>query len=227
VIAAVALIDPKCGAHGVPGGSGVRSQTNAEASTTRSAHRRRSNSAIGSKTGDIVLLVLPLRYLALLPASTGKNAKGPETQRFRAFCLVDLAGRLANHSHPLQRLSSAPRQRREAVEVRHERQFLLSPEQNKRLVRDYLAGENMDVLASRYGVHEQTVSRHVRKAGHQTRGLSKRLAYVDFSSAPALYKSGLSTSEIAARLDVSRETVRRRLHLAGVVLRPPGGRRSR
>ena len=79
---------------------------------------------------------------------------------------------------------------------------------------------NIDVLAARYGVHARTVSRHIRKSGHATKDVTKRLAHVDFSSAPTLHESGLSTAEIAARLDVSRETVRRRLRAAGVVLRP-------
>ena len=86
------------------------------------------------------------------------------------------------------------------------------------IVQSYQAGERIIDLAARYDVHRGTVIRTLRE-----QGVPKYTGWTDETTAEAvrLYEQGLSTSEVAARLDRPQSTVWWHLKQA-IELRPPG-----
>jgi Mor family transcriptional regulator len=87
------------------------------------------------------------------------------------------------------------------------------------LARDYEAGASLKELASRYRIHQHTVSAILDRQGVPRRG--KKLDR--YRTAVILaYEGGDSFATLAARYGVNPETVRRALITAGVILRPQG-----
>ncbi|GAB6859752.1 TniQ family protein [uncultured Microbacterium sp.] len=93
-----------------------------------------------------------------------------------------------------------------------------------RVAADYAGGVSTYALAAREGVSRQTVSRALAASGQPTRrGRPVRLQ-LDIEHLRHLYETERrSTTEIAAAVGCSAMTVSRRLHAAGVLLRPRGG----
>jgi DNA-directed RNA polymerase specialized sigma24 family protein len=82
-------------------------------------------------------------------------------------------------------------------------------------------------VADRLGVSYSTVLRRLEKAGVTLRSASGSPAdSALLAETVRLYRSGLSTTEVAARMEVVPSTVRYRLIRAGEPLREPGGRSS-
>lgn len=105
--------------------------------------------------------------------------------------------------------------------ARPARATLTSP---ARLAADYAAGVSTYTLAAREGVSRQTVSRALGASGQPTRRGRPVQLHLDIEHLRHLYETERkSTTEIAAAVGCSAMTISRRLHAAGVPLRPRGG----
>ena len=98
----------------------------------------------------------------------------------------------------------------------------LIAEQAERLVREYEGGDDMTVLAARWGLHRTTVAAHLRRAGVTLR--RQGVSAERLSEAVRLYAAGWSCQRLAERYGCDAETVRQALRHAGVVLRTPRDR---
>jgi DNA-binding transcriptional ArsR family regulator len=106
------------------------------------------------------------------------------------------------------------------TELRHPNRKLEAAEAAE-LVNAYLAGDHLNVLARRFGMHEQTVKAHLRRAGVQVRPWP-RLSATEIIEASRLYGQGRRLSQLSERFDCNASTMRRALQQAGVRLRPRG-----
>lgn len=87
------------------------------------------------------------------------------------------------------------------------------------LVEAHRAGTTVYELAKRFGVHRETIGRHLAHRGIDTK--PPGLHPDDVPVAASLYRSGWSLRRIAEKFGTSDNTVRRYLTAAGVVLRGP------
>ena len=94
----------------------------------------------------------------------------------------------------------------------------LLPEEAQELVELYRAGASIEALAKRYGMHPQTVGRHLKRQGVAKRPLRK-LSPEQVEQAAGLYGDAWSTTELARKFNVSQPTIRAALLRAGVTLR--------
>lgn len=108
-----------------------------------------------------------------------------------------------------------------ATEVRECR--MLSADEVAEIAEEYRRGAGVNELARRYGVHRQTVDRHLERAGVIKRPMTK-MTSARVKQAKELYGRGLSTYEIAEKLGVSGSTVWKALKRAGVQMRDTQGR---
>jgi hypothetical protein len=96
------------------------------------------------------------------------------------------------------------------------------------ILRDYVAGEKLDVIALVHGTHPRYVSHIAKSAGHaprQVRGASRIKLEVARAAVDA-YAAGEASVSVAERLSVSADTVIRLARDAGVPIRPRGGFRG-
>jgi lambda repressor-like predicted transcriptional regulator len=100
----------------------------------------------------------------------------------------------------------------------------LDTDQQAELVVAYNQGACVADLARRYGVHRHTVAAHLM-AHDLTRGRAG-LARDDIAEACDLYRDGWSLARLGQRFGTTANTVRKRLLLAGVVMRSPNERPS-
>ncbi len=96
----------------------------------------------------------------------------------------------------------------------------LLPEETQELVELYQAGSSIEALAKRYGMHPQTVGRHLKRQGVAKRPLRK-LSADQVGRAARLYGEGWSTTDLAKEFEVCQPTIRTALIRAGVALRAP------
>lgn len=88
----------------------------------------------------------------------------------------------------------------------------------------YLAGVTAEDVAARFGIHRLTVSRAVRRAGGRVG--REALTQVEVERAAVLYATGLSLADVAKKLSLPRESIRRQLIQVGVVMRAKGRSRG-
>ncbi|PLS80658.1 hypothetical protein CYG49_04565 [Candidatus Saccharibacteria bacterium] len=100
----------------------------------------------------------------------------------------------------------------------------LTAEQVEQLVREYEAGNDMTMLATRWGLHRTTVAGHLRRAGVTLR--RQGIPDERLGEAVRLYEDGWSCQRLADRYKCDDETVRQALKRAGVRLRAPWERSS-
>jgi len=93
----------------------------------------------------------------------------------------------------------------------------LKPEQIKRLMAEYEAGDNMLHLAKRWRLHRTTVSDHLRRAGVPVRHRGIPVERLD--EVVSLYYEGWSCLRIAKYFGCNAETVRQALIRSGTTLR--------
>ncbi|MFE7622530.1 helix-turn-helix domain-containing protein [Streptomyces sp. NPDC057509] len=108
-----------------------------------------------------------------------------------------------------------------ATEVRECR--MLSADEVAEIAEEYRRGAGVNELARRYGVHRQTVDRHLERAGVAKRPMTK-MTPERVEQAKGFYDRGLSTYEIAEKLGVSGSTVWKALKRAGAQMRDTQGR---
>jgi DNA-directed RNA polymerase specialized sigma24 family protein len=89
------------------------------------------------------------------------------------------------------------------------------------VVAAYLAGERVNDLAARFGVHRTTVMAHLARRGAKrpTRDWDTGA----LGTAAALYNQGLSLAAVADRFGINPSTVANRFRRAGVTIRPRRG----
>lgn len=108
-----------------------------------------------------------------------------------------------------------------AQEVLPRRWKRLSPGDRSRVVERYEAGEMSTDLAVEFGVAKSTILAISREANAVVRRQS--LTSQQVADAAALYESGRSLSQVAAKMSLKQDTIRLALKAAGVQLRPPTG----
>jgi len=92
----------------------------------------------------------------------------------------------------------------------------LSADKAVELVDGYQAGAPVNELARQFGIHRETVSAHLRRAGVPRR--YRILGEDAVADASRLYTDGWPLVRIAEHLDVSANTVHRALQKGGVPL---------
>lgn len=105
------------------------------------------------------------------------------------------------------------------------RRVRLDEDQLNTLITRYEAGESTRDLARDDGPHRHTVARALRNAGIDLRHKRRRLTDEQVVEAATLYNTGLTLAQLAERLSVGQETIRRELVASCHRLRPRGGRR--
>ncbi|MBF6546983.1 hypothetical protein IU424_28480 [Nocardia brasiliensis] len=100
----------------------------------------------------------------------------------------------------------------------------LSDPEKVELARDYLRGMTVYLLAEKFSIQRQTVSRHLHSMGIPMRqqGLSEE----QVDRAAELYEEGLTLKKVGARLGADAGTVRLALLRRGVKMREPVARRN-
>jgi DNA-directed RNA polymerase specialized sigma24 family protein len=89
------------------------------------------------------------------------------------------------------------------------------------LIKGYLEGVPVDVLADQFGVDQSTVQKHARR--HDLPRRSPRLGPNQIKEAITLYTEGQSLLKLANHFGVATDTVAHALRRAGVILRPRRG----
>jgi transposase-like protein len=96
----------------------------------------------------------------------------------------------------------------------------LSPAERAQLVELYRGGMSALEVAREFGMHRQTVARHLTQEGAIVRSQLKMTPPL-VERAKQLYAEGHSTAEVGWQLGVEASTVGKALKRAGVKLRPP------
>lgn len=94
------------------------------------------------------------------------------------------------------------------------------------LVRRYVAGESVVMLARAFGLHRTTVLEHLERRGVPRRQVTAKLSPSQVVQAAERYRAGWSVKDLAADFGVGSETMRTTLVAAGVVMRPKGRPRT-
>jgi hypothetical protein len=144
--------------------------------------------------------------------------------------LVELMGPLSNPSSALlSLLSGTVEQTSERLPVRGfgvsvptQKQRRLERAVQEELVARYQAGDLMNELAVRYGIHRRTVSAILKRHGVPTRATG--LSAEQVQRAVLLYTQGQSLVKIGKVLGVDAGTVHARLREQGVRMRDTQGR---
>ena len=104
--------------------------------------------------------------------------------------------------------------------VTTQRQTRLSEQERKRLVELYQDGWTVKKLVTKYGIHKDTVSRHLEAAGVPRRGWQRRLTDTQVEKASDLYtKEKWSLAKLGQHYGVSASTIRSELLRTGLILR--------
>lgn len=96
----------------------------------------------------------------------------------------------------------------------------LGKQQVMELVERYEAGTSVVDLARDYGVHRQTVVRHLKKSGVEVR-VQLKMTPERMKRATELYEEGWTTAKIGDEFGVDGSTVAYALRRAGVQMRAP------
>jgi hypothetical protein len=93
------------------------------------------------------------------------------------------------------------------------------------LVAGYQAGTSVPKLAAQFGINRETVGKHLKARGINTR--EPKISRGQVQEAAMLYRDGWSLARLGARFGVDDGTMRSRLMEVGVVMRPRKGGRQR
>ena len=145
----------------------------------------------------------------------GASARRDEAERGA----VALIARLSNPLPALPRTGAQPGGRSRAFGVRTRR---LSESQVDELIRLRQAGWVVTDLASQFGIHRDTVYRHLKRHGLAT-ATGPVIVGAGLDRVASRYGDGESCASIAADLDVDPSTIANALRRAGVSLRPRNG----
>ncbi|MDQ3405652.1 MAG: helix-turn-helix domain-containing protein [Actinomycetota bacterium] len=154
------------------------------------------------------------------------------------FSLVALRDSLSNLPAPLLRLMEALGNSEVATEETAESRGIeddriardvqenriLSASEVEELVVAYAQGSSLNELARRFGVHRNTVDRHLAKAGASKRPLIKMGPEV-LREAVEFYGQGLSVAKVGRKLGLSASTVYSTFVREGIKMRPRNGGR--
>jgi DNA-directed RNA polymerase specialized sigma24 family protein len=123
---------------------------------------------------------------------------------------VLLTGHLSRSNLDLEKLrkqiisapSGHPPEVREDVKTERKPQPRLTPDQQRKLVEAYADGATLRTLSRQFGIHEQTVKAHVRRAGLALRR-PHALSHEQAKEALKLHQGGMSKRALARRFGVS------------------------
>ena len=138
---------------------------------------------------------------------------------------MELTGQSSNQNALFSRLAKAlpallRRKKLRAKPARQRQvQRRLTAQQVEQLVAEYMAGDDMTVLAARWGLHRTTVAGHLRRADIVLR--RQGIPAESMDEAIRLYGEDWSCLRLAERYGCDDETVRKTLKRAGVHLRKP------
>jgi hypothetical protein len=142
--------------------------------------------------------------------------------------MVDLRGRLANPDvqRTIERLIEVLAQAESSTERRatvsrsrpHKLAHRLNSDAIGQLLQDYQQGATIKDLVARYAISKTSVLSLLHAHGVPLRA-HRRLTEEEVDEAAALYRAGWSLVKIGQQLGVDDETIRGRLHRAGVTMR--------
>jgi transposase-like protein len=153
------------------------------------------------------------------PSNQAKDAPNPSGTDDR-----EETGRLSNPSthsigmRPTARASTTAEQPRPSRTQKR----LLRVEVDE-LIAAYKAGDGVEELAERFGVHRTTVRAHLDRRKIERRTVPTAWDHDDLTAAEAIYASGESLASVAARFGVDPSTIANRFRRAGVPVRPRRG----
>jgi hypothetical protein len=161
----------------------------------------------------------------LIPASGNDTGRPPRSGS--GLIWVGLTGASSKQKAQLRRLAASlpdvlARSEPAPPVANRQQQRRLSAAQAAELVAQYQAGDDMPVLAERWGISRKTVAEHLRRAGvtPRRRGLSPE----QVQAAIELYGAGWSLARIGERFGCDHSVVLRALEQAGVPRRDSHGR---
>ena len=119
-------------------------------------------------------------------------------------------------------LTIQPPAPRHSQSTDNNRSYRLDDDQTHQLIAGYQAGSTVYELADEFGIERRTVSAilHRHDVPMRRRGLNDDQA----DDAESLYQQGWSLARIGDHMDVTADTVRKRLLERGVTMRDPQGR---
>jgi hypothetical protein len=159
-------------------------------------------------------------------ADSGKNPVGHRFSRgLNKTTMVELVGRYSNIPQPplpgrtvlLPASAKHPKRVKTPAPRVHAIDRRLSPETLQQFVGDYQAGVSANQLAMRYQLSRSSVRRLLRESGVARR--YQAMTELEAGQAAELYQSGLTISEVAAKLDRPPSTVQTALARRGVDMR--------
>ena len=139
---------------------------------------------------------------------------------------VEVMGRDLNHSDQgecLRKVLEMIPSGSQSAKTRTPRRVFrrLSPAHVEELIKGYVEGVPVDVLADRFGVDQSTVQKHARR--HDLPRRSPRLGPNQSAEAARLYLEGQSLANLANHFGVATDTVAFALRRSEVTLRPRRG----
>lgn len=96
----------------------------------------------------------------------------------------------------------------------------LETSQVDELVTAYQAGTGVKKLAKQFGIHRETVGKHLKARSIGT--TPPTVTAEEIAEAADLYREGWSLARLAAKFGIDDDTIRARLLELGVVMRKPG-----
>ncbi|MEM7142494.1 MAG: hypothetical protein AAF548_15840 [Actinomycetota bacterium] len=136
---------------------------------------------------------------------------------------IHAVGPLAQVSNPLPRLPAPLRRRRKAADKRALPRRRLSGAQVDELVELRCEGWLVNDIATKFGIHRDTVHRHLKRSGLAAKS-GPLITGARLDQVAERYVAGESCAAIATDLDVDPSTITNTLRRAGISLRPRNGR---
>jgi predicted DNA-binding protein (UPF0251 family) len=138
---------------------------------------------------------------------------------------VELLGRYSNQEHQvekLQRILRLPPTRQKPQPRRSkQKQVRLSPADIDQLIELYVAGKEINDLASQFEISRTTVMKHVERAGAPRR---RGVIVEHLNEARCLYEQGWSLARVGEHFGVDPNTVWYTFRKAGIARRDSHGR---
>ena len=156
------------------------------------------------------------RRIELLVGHVAKRRKPPTRGDFRDVAAIE------HHSQVTESSRTTCNDTNCNDSATTQRQTRLSEQERKRLVELYQDGWTVKKLVTKYGIHKDTVSRHLETAGVPRRGWQRKMTDTQVKEASRLYAEdkwslarlgkhfGVSASTISTELAQSRTMLRQR-----------------
>lgn len=177
---------------------------------------------------------LPTIYYLLSQRDVARRTSGESEQKVTLEQIVELydqgwsTSRIAK-KFDMNAASVFLRMRRNGIPLRSRKEAIkkFTPKQEKEIVDMYLSGQKAGVVAKKYGCHRTTIHNILKRyhvvfrndMGAVEKGSAPRYGEAVRDEIILLYEEGLTSAEIAKRLEISAPGVNYLLHACGITVR--------